>query len=116
MDEMISNCCKVFQRLSLSDGEMEKEHALHETECLVDKTSLVDKSSVKQTQLHIVKARPVSQVSANDKDGDSNKDEDNDKGKDINKTATRRLQQQRRGRQQRQIQSRKYQPHKVPAD
>ena len=89
MDEMISNCCKVFQRLSLSDGEMEMEHALHESECLVDKTNLVDKNNVKQTQLHIVKARPVSQVSANDKDGDSNKDEDNDKGKDINKTATK---------------------------
>ena len=73
----------------MSDGEMEKEHALHESECLVDKTSLVDKNNAKQTQLHIVKARPVSQVSANDKDGDSNKDEDNDKGKDINKTATK---------------------------
>ena len=115
MDEMISNCCKVFQRLSLSDGEMEMEHALHESECLVDKTNLVDKNNVKQTQLHIVKARPVSQVSANDKDKDRdededkdedlNKDEDSNKGKDINKTATRRLQQQRRGRQQRQIQS-----------
>ena len=51
----------------MSDGEMEKENALHESECLVDKTGLVDKNNVKQTQLHIVKARPVSQVSANDK-------------------------------------------------
>ena len=81
----------------MSDGEMEKEHALHESECLVDKTSLVDKNNAKQTQLHIVKARPVSQVSANDKDRDEdedkdedlNKDEDSDKGKDINKTATK---------------------------
>ena len=85
----------------MSDGEMEKENALHESECLVDKTGLVDKNNVKQTQLHIVKARPVSQVSANDKDKDrdkdedndkdedSNKDEDNDKGKDINKTETK---------------------------
>ena len=101
MDEIISNSCKVFQRLSLSDGEMEKENVLHESECLVDKTGLVDKNNVKQTQLHIVKARPVSQVSANDKDKDrdkdedydkdedSNIDEDNDKGKHINKTATK---------------------------
>ena len=65
---------------------MEKEDALHESECLVDKTGLVDKNNVKQTQLHIVKARPVSQVSANDKDKDRDKDEDNDK--DINTTAT----------------------------
>ena len=101
MDEIISNSCKVFQRLSLSDGEMEKENVLQESECLVDKTGLVDKNNVKQTQLHIVKARPVSQVSANDKDKDkdrhkdndkdkdSNIVEDNDKGKDINKTATK---------------------------
>ena len=71
----------------MSDGEMEKENALHESEFLVDKTSLVDKNNVKQTQLHIVKARPVSQVSANDKDKDREKDEDNDKN--INKTATK---------------------------
>ena len=71
----------------MSDGEMEKENSLHESECLVDKTSLVDKNNVKQTQLHIVKARPVSQVSANDKDKDREKDEDNDKN--INKTATK---------------------------
>ena len=101
MDEIISNSCKVFQRLSLSDGEMEKENVLQESECLVDKTGLVDKNNVKQTKLHIVKARPVSQVSANDKDKDkdrhkdndkdkdSNIVEDNDKGKDINKTATK---------------------------
>ena len=79
----------------MSDGEMEKENALHESECLVDKTSLVDKNNVKQTQLHIVKARPVSQVSANDKDKDKNKDKDKDRDKDedndkdINKTATK---------------------------
>ena len=65
----------------MSDGEMEKENVLLESECLVDK------SNVKQTQLHIVKARPVSQVSANDKDKDREKDEDNDKN--INKTATK---------------------------
>ena len=89
MDEIISNSCKVFQRLSLSDGEMEKENALHESECLVDKSVLVDKSNVKQTQLRIVKACPVSQVSANDKDKDREKDEDNDKN--INKTATKMI-------------------------
>ena len=71
----------------MSDGEMEKENSLHESECLVDKTSRVDKNNAKQTQLHIVKARPVSQVSANDKDKDREKDEDNDKN--INKTATK---------------------------
>ena len=87
MDEIISNSCKVFQRVSLSDGEMEKENVLQESECLVDKTGLVDKNNVKQTKLHIVKARPVSQVSANDKDKDREKDEDNDKN--INKTVTK---------------------------
>ena len=87
MRHSIDEFCKVFQRLSLSDGEMENENALHESECLVDKTGLVDKNNVKQTQLHIVKARPVSQVSANDKDKDREKDEDNDKN--INKTATK---------------------------
>ena len=71
----------------MSDGEMEKENSLHESECLVDKTSLVDKNNVKQTQLHIVKARPVSQVSALDKDNDKDKEEDNDKN--IIKTATK---------------------------
>ena len=105
MDEIIFNSCKVFQRLSLSDGEMENENVLHESECLVDKTGLVDKNNVKQTQLHIVKARPVSQVSANDKDKESNKDEDNHKDEDSNKERQIRLQQQRRGRHQRQIQS-----------
>ena len=99
MDEIISNSCKVFQRLSLSDGEMENENVLHESECLVDK------NNAKQTQLHIVKARPVSQVSANDKDKESNKDEDNHKDEDSNKERQIRLQQQRRGRHQRQIQS-----------
>ena len=49
-----------FQRQSVADAEMEKEDMQEERERLVENSLTVD--NVKHTQLHIVKAQPVSQV------------------------------------------------------